>query len=169
MTIKEGIYAALAALWLFSVAGMAVWQHHEGALAQASKDQARFDQINADLVKQKHDANAILSRAASDALALAEERDELKTKLETEHAQNETTTRALQSKYAGLRLKFQSSGCGPSGSGSVPQAPGAAILAAPAQCVVPDKIAADMGQLAADADTLADNYRLCYSYVTSVK
>ena len=169
--IKGYIYAAVLAAWLMSIAGVGVWQRHDGGLAQASKDQARFDQINADLTKQKNDVNTIISKAAAAAAALAQERDELKTKLETEHAQNQAATNDLRTKYAGLRLRFQSAqgGCRPSSSSSVSEASVSPVSTAPAECVIPDTITGRLRELTADADALRDNYRLCYDYVKSAR
>lgn len=168
MIAKYG-YAVGAILVLAALTVFGLFMRNEGKLSQRATDQTKFDQINADITRQKADALAIISRAAADQAALAQERDEFKTKLETEHAQNETTTRALQSKYAGLRLKFQGSGCGPSGSGSMSQTGTTTVPTGPAECFVPDSIAAGLRELAADADALKDNYTLCRSYVMGEK
>jgi len=169
--IREYIYAALFACWVFSTIGVGVWQRHDGALAQASKDQERFNQISADVLKQQKEANDIISRAAADQAALAQERDQFKTQLEAEHAQNQAISNALRDQYAHLQLRFQSAEnrCGPSGASAVSTTSSTSLPTAPAECVIPDAIAGNLRQLTADADTLADNYRTCYQFVKGTK
>ena len=146
--------------------------HTRGVNAQQVKDQAQFDQINAGITAAKAKANEIYRQAQDANLALATERDQLKTTLEAERETNRVTTDSLRSKYSAASLRFkltQNSGYG-AGCGSA-KAPGAdsSVAAAPPVVQLPDKIAADLRQLTFDADTIVDNYRECYGYANKVR
>lgn len=159
-------------LWIASIVGIGSWQHHQGELSKGAEDQKQFDQINDDLATQKSDAAAILARNMADNVALMTERDSLNTQLEKAHAQHTTDTNALRDRFAGVGLRFkptEAAGCGPGGADKVSTAASPSVPAAGADVELPTAIAGRLRQLAFDADTLADNYRMCLSWAQNAK
>lgn len=145
---------------------------HVGANEQKVSDQVQFDAVEQKLTDQKAEANAQYRKDQDANLALATERDNLKTTLEKEHETNRIATDTLRNKYAVASLRFsagQSSGLGGScrgaqSAGIDPASPSAAPVVQ-----LPDEIAASLRQIVFDADTLADSYRECYGYAQQVK
>ena len=153
-------------------AGSAYEGHSYGVDSQKVEDQKEFDAINAKLAQQKTDAAAILATVNAANLALAVERDKLKTSLGEQDAKNRKATLVLNANLATAKLQFrtaQGSGCGDSSSGT--GSPGATSSSPQSSAVVqlPDKITIDLRQFALDADNLANDYKLCYGYATKVK
>ena len=146
--------------------------HIGGMNEQKVADQARFDEINAEISQQKAEASEKYRTAQENNLALMTERDQLKTTLGKEHEQNRVNTAALRDKYAGTGLRYTNGtgsgvgagGISASGSDNNPaSASGSTVLQ------LPDAIGANLRQLAFDADTLADSYRECYGYAQQVR
>ena len=167
-------YALIVAI----VLAVALWfggdhaGHKRGINAQKVADQRQFDQINAEREQQKATANVIYRKAQDDNLTLMVERDQLKTKLEKEHATNQKATDDLRTRYSGLGLRFttdQGAGLGLSSRSAQGAGTDPASAIAPAFVQLPDALAADLQQLTFDADRLADDYRKCYGYATQVK
>lgn len=145
-----------------------------GKAKQEVADQAQFDAINKKLAEQKAEATVILARADAERVALLEERDQLKTKLETEKAAHDQITDDLRGKYSSLKLQFvavqgQAGGRGPSGGDSPGPAANPSGVAGPTLVQLPDTLAAALRQLAFDADQLRDEYALCYGYAEKVR
>ncbi|HQR02486.1 MAG: hypothetical protein JSR19_06925 [Proteobacteria bacterium] len=146
--------------------------HKQGIAEQKVADQAQFDKINAERAEQIATANAAYRKAQHDNLALMVERDQLKTRLEKEHAANQKATDDLHARYAGVGLRFnlaQGTGLGGSGQRAEGTGSNAAGIGSTAVVQLPDSIAANLRQLAYDADQLADSYRECYGYAEQVK
>lgn len=144
---------------------------HAGIVDQKAVDQVQFDKINRDTAEQKTQANALYRKKQDDNLALMLERDQLKTRLEKQHATNQANTAALRDKYTGLGLHFTAeaprlgngSRCAPSpGADPASNEPAAVVQ-------LPGEIAENLRRLAFDADSLADDYRKCYGYVEQVR
>jgi hypothetical protein len=162
-----GLVLALGA----AVGGSYVKGHSDGVDAQTVADQKEFDRINGDLAQQKTDAAAILKKRNADIIAVAVQRDQLKAKLGEQHANDQAATESARRELAGERLRFstQNAGCG-TGSGGT-HAAGSGSTVPPATVIVelPETVARNLRQLAFDADTVRDNYALCYGYATQVK
>lgn len=138
--------------------------HRSGVTDQKAADQVQFDKINRDTVEQKAQANALYRQQQDANIAMMLERDQLKTKLEKQHAIDTANTAALRDKYTGLGLRFtaeaprlgNSSGCAKSAGIDPASAETSAIVQ------LPDALAANLRRLAFDADQLADDYLECY-------
>lgn len=166
--IIVGVLLALAAAF----AGGEFDGQSRGVDKQKVEDQKQFDTINAGLAKQKSDANKLYQQAQADIIALQAERDSLKGTLEKEREDNRKATDDQRAKYSGLQLRFraaQNSGNRGNGSGTKGSSANASSSQGTAEIQLPDKIAGDLRQLAFDADTLKDDYALCYGYVEKVK
>ena len=143
--------------------------HRAGTNAQQVADQAEFDTINAGITAQKAQADKLYREGQATIIALQIERDQFKTNLEKEHAAHQKATDDLRNSYAHVGLRFatgQTSGLG--GGGGLSQAAGGNTASATGATVVqlPDETASALRGIAYDADRLADDYRLCYEYVS---
>ena len=158
-------------VWLASLVGVGVWQHGAGADGQKVEDQKQFDAVNAKLTKQTTEANAKYRAAQADIITLQTDRDTLKNNLLKEKLGHDKTTSDLHAGYAarGLRYTAQVAGCGPSGGGTESTGTNTASAAGTTIVQLPDAITASLRQLVLEADQLADDYRLCYGYATTVK
>lgn len=160
-------------LWIASLIGVGYWQHGAGEDAQKVADQKQFDGINAKLTQQKADANAQYRAAQADIIALQGQRDEFKNQLTRQKLDYDKKTLDLHAHYAdrGLRYASQNSGRGCSGESTGGTKTDAASNAAPTtvELQLPDGITKRLRQLTLYADQVADDYRLCYAYATTVK
>jgi hypothetical protein len=140
---------------------------------QEVADQGQFDEINKRLSDQKAEAAEKLRKAAIDFFALLAERDQLKTKLETEKAAHDKTTLDLNRKYSSLKLQFvavqKAGGSGDGGGRAQGPAANPSGAGGPSLVQLPDEIAANLRQLAFDADQLLGNYALCYGWAQKVR
>ena len=153
-------------------AGSAYEGHEYGVDAQKATDQKEFDKINAERAQQKADAAALMQKAQSDIIVLQNARDKFKTDLEAQREQDRKTTAALTAKYSALSLRFSAVQGGtdrPDGGGAVSSPADAASSAGAPVVQLPDEITVRLRSLAADADTLRDDYAKCYRYATEVR
>lgn len=166
-------YMILGAVIFLAVAcAGSAWEGHSiGVNSQKAEDQAQFDQINASLTQQKADAHAKLEKALGDNLDVMSEREEAKAQLEKEREIHRTGTNALRTQlaFAGMRLPAETSGCGGGGGGTETPASSAPGDASPAFCVVSAAAAQSLRDIAFDADTLRDDYKLLYDWAHSLK
>ena len=169
-------YIIIALVWLSSLLGVGVWQNHSGHVAgvnaQKVSDQVQFDKINQERADQKTAANAEYRKVQDENLALMADREAFKTTLEKEREKNRIATNALRDKYSSVGLRFATGqGAGLGRCSCSTQSPGANSPSSDGPSVVqlPDKVTSDLRQLEYDADTLADEYRKCYSYAQQVK
>lgn len=169
--INPYVILAIVLAWVCSLAGVGYWQHDAGIASQKITDQVQFDKINQERTDEKAQANAIYRHAQDDNLALATERDQLKTNLEKEHAINQKRTADLADTYARVRLQFNAPGAGHRDGGGSTEGTNANTTSAASATVVqlPDQITSDLRQLVIDADNLKDNYTECYGYANKVK
>jgi hypothetical protein len=89
-----------------------------GQDSQKAKDQVIFDQVNADLAKQKKEAASLLNSLQQKIIDAQAESAKFKHQLEKQRAQHNETVTALRTEYATSGLFFnppQSAGCGSSG------------------------------------------------------
>ena len=139
-----------------------------GQDSQKAKDQVIFDQVNADLAKQKKEAASLLNSLQQKIIDAQAESAKFKHQLEIQRAQHNETVTALRTEYAASGLFFdspQSAGCGSSG-GSTGGSQGDPSSTCPTSRVqLPDSIAADLRQLVYEADKLAVEYETCYNYI----
>ena len=146
--------------------------HKYGTATQAATDQKTFDSINAQLTKQKADANALMQGKQAEIIALQTERDNFKTQLEAQYAQNRKATESLRGQLASVKLRFaaaKNTGSGTNGSSTVSGTSNAAGNAATTYCVVSDTVDATLKSIVHDADTLRDDYTLLYNWAHGVK
>jgi hypothetical protein len=145
--------------------------HRTGVNAQKVADQQEFDHINADIAKQKSDANTLYRAAQDKNVVLAVERDAFKTKLEKQYVLDKKNIDDLRARYAGERLLYepsQSAGRGNGGTGTTSGA-GSSSPAGSTFLQIPDAITADLRSLTYDADELAANYKKCREYAIDGK
>lgn len=169
--INPWVILAIVVAWLGSLGAVGYWQHDAGVAAQKISDQAQFDKINQERADEKAAANAIYRKTQDANLALATERDQLKTNLEKEHAANQKRTADLADTYARVRLRFNAPSTGHRNSGGSTEGASAGSAGTAGTTVVqlPDQITSDLRQLVIDADNLKDAYTECYDYANKVK
>lgn len=141
--------------------------HTAGEDARAVADQAQFDARNAALTRQKAEANTALEGVLiANAAEAASQASNLHS-LETKNAQDLAATRATFARGATrqLYIRVPARRCGDrSGGTTAAQAP--APSPPPTSDVeLPAETARRVLAVGLDADTLADNYRLCYRFV----
>jgi hypothetical protein len=156
-------------IWLASLVGVGYWQHDAGVASQKVADQGEFDRINTEIAKQKDQASAMYRAKQVEVIATMAERDKFKNQLEAERGQHRAETDALRARYSGIGLRFRpAEGAGPgAGGGGTGSAQGNAASAdVPAVVQLPDEVAADLRQLAFEADRLRDEYATCYGWAT---
>lgn len=165
-------YIVVVCVWLASLFAVGHWQNSAGMNEQKVADQKEFDRINEKTAADKAAADVKYRQAQADQIALLTERDQLKTQLEKEHANNQAATDAVRNRYAGLGLRYKSAkAAGPGGGCASPTgaAPDSASPDGPATFELPAALAGELRQIAYDADTLADSYRECYGYAQRVR
>jgi len=164
-------FISLFAALLLAVTGFG-YGHHVGQVEQKAEDQQQFDKINAALTAQKAAANAAYRKAQDSTVALLAERDQLKTTLEKQHEENRRSTDALRRHFSGVGLRFRASDDSRLGGvwrSAESAGVNPAVTSPAAVEQLPDALAADLRQLAFDADELSDAYRKCYGYANQVK
>lgn len=145
-----------------------------GDSRRAVADQKQFDEINADITKQKAEAHAVLEQALNNNLDLLAERETLKDQLQKDRNNARDKTDSLTRQLSFERLRFpaaEAPGCGPGGGGAASISTEAAgASAAPAGLIqLPERIESDLSALMAKADRLKDDYAECYGYATQMK
>ena len=159
MLIKIGAVLALLAALFFGE------QYIEGRGydRRAAEDAAVMGQ-------QKSEAAAKLADLTQEKLTALAELANLKSELEKNREDLQSKNAAdLRARRAGPGLRYvtnpQAAGCGRSGGGTESPAPGAAPDAGATVVQLPRQISDDLWQYAADAQSLAIDYEVLYSYV----
>lgn len=164
-------YLIIGFLIALAVAGAGgyVEGHKFGVDQQSVADQAQFDKVNADIAKQKADANATYKAKADEALALTAQRDQLKNQMEVQHAKDSKATDDARTQLAGERLRFaQDSGSGGGGSSTSSANANPASNNGPATCELSEQTSEPLKQIVYDADKLRDDYALLYNWSHSL-
>jgi hypothetical protein len=122
------------------------------------------------LDKQKHDALQLIIIAQAQADAIAKSNQRLHDQQEKDYAAHQQETGALRAQLATRSLRYAavtpSAGRGSGSCGSVPCAAPAAEPPARTVVQLPDSLAGNLRQFAADADDLTDAYRRCVQAVS---
>jgi hypothetical protein len=156
-------------LWIYIglIVGCLALGFNQGVNVQKGRDAEAIAQVNQQIADNIAQASKIERESTQQVIALQQERDAFKTKLQQEHLQNVKNTNDLRTKLSSTRLRFsaKNAGCGDSGKNNVPTEGDTASDASPAQIELPEEIANDLRGIAYDCDTLKDDYTQLYDFV----
>ena len=161
--IKIGTVLALLAVLFFGEQ----YIEERGYNRRAAEDSAAIEKV-------KTEATAKLATLTKDRLDAATELANLKTQMEkTRETLQSKNTADLRGRLVGPGLRFTTNktaaGCGRSGGSTPGPAPGAAPDAGTTVVQLPEPINGNLWQYAADAQGLAIDYGVLYSYVHNPK
>lgn len=145
--------------------------HSDGVDDQKLADQAEFDHINAELTKQKAEANALWQEKATANAERATEVGKLTHQLGVQHEENRQLTDRNRLALDALRLRWksaESSGRGDSAGDTKANHGGAASSTEAAICEFPEALDRSLKEILADADRLRDDYEYQYNERRSV-
>ena len=140
---------------------------HVGTLGQQVKDQKQFDQINADIAKNKVIADAIYRNAQAIIIQQASDRALSDNQREKERQTDAKTNSDLRAKYDATILRFRTTktpgpgDCSGNSSGSSSSTPGDSGTV---EVQIPDEIARKLRSIVFDADSLSTDYTLLYNW-----
>ena len=165
--MNPGVILALVLAFLGVGGSSFMYGDHVGTLGQQVKDQKQFDQINADIAKNKSIADAIYRNAQAIIIQQAADRALSDNQREKERQTDAKTNSDLRAKYDATVLRFHTSqAAGPGDcSGNTTGSPSSTTSnAAPVEVQVPDEIARKLRSIAFDADSLSTDYTLLYNW-----
>ena len=140
---------------------------HVGTLGQQVKDQKQFDQINADIAKNKVIADAIYRNAQAIIIQQAADRALSDNQREKERQTDAKTNSDLRAKYDATILRFHTTktpgpgDCSGNTPGSTSSPPGDTGTV---EVQIPDEIARKLRSIVFDADSLSTDYTLLYNW-----
>ena len=140
---------------------------HVGTLGQQVKDQKQFDQINADIAKNKVIADAIYRNAQAIIIQQAADRALSDNQREKERQTDAKTNSDLRAKYDATILRFHTTKTpGPGNCGTNTNSPGTSTTgdSGTVEVQIPDEIARKLRSIVFDADSLSTDYTLLYNW-----
>ena len=154
------------------VGGIARYGHNRyeaGIAYQSGVDQKEFDRVNQQISDQKAVAAKMIADRDLQIIALQQAQALQRVQQEKQHAQDQAATDAARRANAGrvvrISVPIPDSGCGQGGGVAVPGLSPATVPARTEIVELPSAFGRDLGQLAYDADQLADNYRQAYRFL----
>lgn len=165
------LWAAVAAAAIIGVTNFASFSagKESGVKSQQAVDQVKYDDYAKDIAEQKLEADSLYREAQANVIAAMSELDKFKTTLENERAKSNADIELMRRNYASLGLRFtttaKAAGCGSRSTGTNSTEGAAPGAAETVSIQLPAALAANLRQLALDADTLNSEYGICYKYI----
>ena len=165
--MNPGVILALVLAFLGVGGSSFMYGDHVGTLGQQVKDQKQFDQINADIAKNKKIADAIYRNAQAIIIQQAADRALSDNQREKERQTDAKTNTDLRAKYDATILRFrapQTSGLGNCGANTNSPGTGTASNSGTVEVQIPDEITRKLRSIVFDADSLSTDYTLLYNW-----
>lgn len=164
MPFKFWVYIGL-------IVGCLALGFNQGVNVQKGRDAEAIAQVNQQIADNIAQASKIERESTQQVIALQQERDTFKTKLQQEHLQNVKNTNDFRTKLGTTSLRFNAKDarCGDSSQDNVPAQGDTASDTNSAQIELPAEVANDLRELAYDCDTLKDDYTQLFDFVWGAK